>query len=223
MVAIGAAIKLLSPGPALFRQERVGFRGRRFMCLKFRTMHCGANTAAHEKYLAELIRTNRPMTKLDGHDPRLIPLARIARSTGLDELPQLFNVLRGEMSLIGPRPCTPSEYDAYTAEQRARTDALPGLTGLWQVSGKNRTTFNEMVELDVRYHETMSFRGDLAILFRTPRVLLEQLTETLAKRRTKVTPSPEALPVQTLNRLVRDANLGRSPERNSPFTELLGK
>ena len=223
MVGIGVGIKLLSPGPALFRQERVGFRGRRFMCLKFRTMHSGAETAGHENYLAELIKTNRPMTKLDGHDPRLIPLARIVRSTGLDELPQLFNVLRGEMSLIGPRPCTPSEYDAYTAEQRARTDTLPGLTGLWQVSGKNRTTFNEMVELDVHYLKTMSFRGDLAILFRTPMVLLEQLTETLVKRKTKARSSPDALPIQTRNSPVRDANQGRSPERNSPFTELLGK
>jgi len=223
MVGIGLGIKLLSPGPALFRQERVGFLGRRFMCLKFRTMHCGAETAGHEKYLTELIKTNRPMTKLDGHDPRLIPLARIARSTGLDELPQLFNVLRGEMSLIGPRPGTPSEYDAYTAEQRARTDALPGLTGLWQVSGKNRTTFNEMVELDVRYHKTMSFRGDLAILFRTPKVLLEQLIETLFQRKTKAKPSPEALPIQTRHSPARDASHGRQPERNRPFTELLGK
>lgn len=223
MVGIGLGIKLLSPGPALFRQERVGFRGRRFMCLKFRTMHNGANTVAHEKHLAELIKTNRPMTKLDGQDPRLISLARIVRSTGLDELPQLFNVLRGEMSLVGPRPCTPSEYDAYTAEQRKRTDTLPGLTGLWQVSGKNRTTFNEMVELDVRYLKTMSFRGDLAILFRTPKVLLEQLTETLVERKTKVMPSPEALPVQIRHSPARDASHGRLPERNNPFTEILGK
>ena len=223
MVGIGAGIKLLSPGPALFRQERVGFRGQQFMCFKFRTMHSGANTAAHEKHLAELIKTNRPMTKLDGQDPRLIPLARIVRSTGLDELPQLFNVLRGEMSLVGPRPCTPSEYDAYTAEQQKRTDTLPGLTGLWQVSGKNRTTFNEMVELDVRYLKTMSFRGDLAILFRTPMVLLEQLTETLFQGKAKAKPSPEALPVQIRHSPAHDASHGRLPERNSPFTDLLGK
>ena len=183
MLGIAAGIKLLSRGPALFRQERVGFLGRRFMCLKFRTMHTGTNTVAHENYMTELIRSNRPMTKLDGRDIRLIPLAPMLRSTGLDELPQLFNVLRGEMSLVGPRPCTPLEYGAYSTEQKRRLATLPGLTGLWQVSGKNRTTFNEMVDLDIRYCRARSLWLDVGIMLRTPVVLLVQGAETLIDRK----------------------------------------
>ena len=182
MLGISAGIKCLSPGPVLFRQERVGQGGRRFVCLKFRTMHTGANTATHESYLTELIRSNRPMAKLDGHDPRLIPLAWMLRSAGLDELPQLFNVLMGEMSLVGPRPGTPSEFDAYTPQQRARTEMLPGLTGLWQVSGKNRTTFNEMIDLDVCYARTLCLTLDLAIMLRTPVALMVQVVETVLAR-----------------------------------------
>ena len=175
MMFIGAGIKLLSSGPMLFRQERIGHRGRRFVCLKFRTMHTGADTGAHERHLAELMKSARPMTKLDGYDPRLIPLARVLRSTGLDELPQLFNVLRGEMSLVGPRPCTPQEYECYAKDQQVRFGAVPGLTGLWQVSGKNRTTFNEMVELDIRYLRTHCLSLDFGIMLRTPLVVLQQI------------------------------------------------
>jgi lipopolysaccharide/colanic/teichoic acid biosynthesis glycosyltransferase len=182
MLGLGAAIKILSPGPVLFRQERIGLGGRRFVCFKFRTMHAGTNTAAHEKHLAELIQSGRPMTKLDGHDPRLIPLARLLRSTGLDELPQLFNVIRGEMSIVGPRPCTPKEYEAYSISQRARTGMLPGLTGLWQVNGKNHTTFNEMIELDIRYINALSFWRDLAIILRTPVTLVVQVREMFPGR-----------------------------------------
>ena len=182
MLGIGAAIKILSPGPVLFRQARIGLGGKPFVCLKFRTMHAGTNTAAHEKHVAELVQSNRPMTKLDGHDPRLIPLARLLRSTGFDELPQLLNVIRGEMSIVGPRPCTPKEYEAYSAEQRGRSGTLPGLTGLWQVNGKNDTTFREMVKLDLNYVSTMSFWLDLTIILRTPLVLLGQVAEILPKK-----------------------------------------
>ncbi len=212
MVVIGAAIRLLSPGPVLFRQKRVGLGGTRFVCLKFRTMHTGANTVAHEKYLAELIRSNRPMAKLDGHDPRLIPLARSLRSAGLDELPQLFNVLRGEMSLVGPRPCTPQEYNAGSRAQRERLATLPGLTGLWQVSGKNRTTFNEMVALDVHYARTLCLRLDLAIMLRTPVVLLAQVAETLREGMAAGSPAGRIC-------LVPGAGHARSPDPN-PWWQL---
>jgi lipopolysaccharide/colanic/teichoic acid biosynthesis glycosyltransferase len=185
MAGISAAIKILSPGPVLFRQERVGLGGRCFECLKFRTMHTGAATSVHEKHVTDLIRSNRPMRKLDGDDPRLIPLAWILRSSGLDELPQLFNVLRGEMSLVGPRPCTTQEYKSYSPSQRARSETLPGLTGLWQVSGKNRTTFNEMIELDIRYLKTSCLWLDVGIMLRTPVVLLADIVETIFHRQIK--------------------------------------
>lgn len=202
MIGISAIIKLLSPGPLLFRQERVGLGGTRFVCLKFRTMQAGASTGGHENYLAELMKSGRPMTKLDGADSRLIPLAWLLRSTGLDELPQLFNVLRGEMSLIGPRPCTPQEYNGYTAAQKARSATLPGLTGLWQVSGKNRTTFHEMIALDLRYCETLSFGHDLSILLRTPVAVFEQVKETILHRLSKRPrlSGTAALPSQELHR-----------------------
>ena len=183
VVGIGAAIKLVSPGPVLFRQERVGLGGQRFVCLKFRSMQTGASTSTHENHFADLMKSSRPMKKLDAEDRRLIRGARILRASGLDELPQLFNVLRGEMSLIGPRPCTPQEYNNYTAAQKARFGTLPGLTGLWQVSGKNKTTFNEMIALDIRYLETLSFWRDVSILLRTPVAVLEQVAETVQKRK----------------------------------------
>src|SRR5215475_14659707 len=104
------------------------------------------------------------MVKLDAQsDPRLVPFGTVLRASGLDELPQLFNVLRGEMSIVGPRPCIPYEYELYQPAQRARFDAVPGLTGLWQVSGKNRTTFEEMVRLDIEYSQNLTLWSDLKI------------------------------------------------------------
>jgi lipopolysaccharide/colanic/teichoic acid biosynthesis glycosyltransferase len=122
------------------------------------------------------------MAKLDRDDPRLIPLGRMLRSSGLDELPQFFNVLHGEMSVVGPRPCTPQEYEAFTPAQRTRSETLPGLTGLWQVSGKNHTTFNEMIELDLRYLKTSCFWLDVCIVLLTPMVLMGQILETIIDR-----------------------------------------
>jgi len=192
MFMIGMVIKFVSPGPVLFRQQRIGLHGTHFVCLKFRTMHTAASTSAHEKHLAELMRSNRPMTKLDKNDPRLIPLGALLRSTGLDELPQLFNVLRGEMSLVGPRPCTLREYEAYSLSQRVRSGTLPGLTGLWQVSGKNRTTFNEMIELDIRYVNTRRLWLDLGIILRTPVALFVQVVETMSQKNLGVPPHHSA-------------------------------
>lgn len=125
------------------------------------------------------------MRKLDAvGDSRLIPGGWLLRASGADELPQLLNVLRGDMSLVGPRPCVPYEYEQYTAPQRARFSTLPGLTGLWQVSGKNRTTFADMIRLDIEYSRTKSLLLDLKIMARTFPALGAQILETQFLRRT---------------------------------------
>jgi lipopolysaccharide/colanic/teichoic acid biosynthesis glycosyltransferase len=164
---IAVAIKLSSKGPVLFTQERVGIFGSRFLLYKFRTMRYGADTRVHEAHTAGLIAGDKPMTKLDAKDDRLISCGRVLRLTGLDELPQLINVLRGEMSIVGPRPCLPSEYCRYSAHDLERFYTPPGITGLWQVSGKNRTTFSEMIDLDIRYVQRRSLWLDLKIIMKT--------------------------------------------------------
>jgi len=185
MFVIWLIIKCLSPGPAFFRQERIGYLGRSFTCFKFRTMVVNADTGIHQGHLRGLISSNVPMKKLDVKgDPRLIPCALMIRSLGLDELPQIFNVLRGEMSLVGPRPCLPYEYENYTPRHRRRFEAAPGLTGLWQVSGKNQTTFEEMINLDIYYARHQSLWLDLKILFKTLPAIVTQTREVGAKPRT---------------------------------------
>ena len=167
-LVIALAIKAVSRGPVLFKQMRVGYLGRPFWCLKFRSMVPDAATHVHEGHLQRLITSNSAMTKLDSHgDPRLIPGGLWLRSLGLDELPQIINILRGEMSLVGPRPCLPYEYENYSPHQRQRCGTLPGLTGLWQISGKNRTTFEEMINFDLQYAATKSPWLDLKILLLT--------------------------------------------------------
>ncbi|MEP6686024.1 MAG: sugar transferase, partial [Verrucomicrobiota bacterium] len=161
-------IKIVSPGPIFYRQERIGYRRNSFMMFKFRSMKVNVETQTHEYHLERLIQADGPMTKLDASgDPRLIPGGRIFRATGLDELPQIFNVLRGEMSLVGPRPCTRHEFARYQTWQLERVDAPPGLTGYWQVNGKNKTTFSEMVAMDIFYKKNMSVWLDLGILLKT--------------------------------------------------------
>ncbi len=168
MILITLWIKLVSPGPTFYKQERVGYQGRRFMILKFRSMKVNVETRSHEQHFENLIKANSPMAKLDAvGDPRLIAGGRLLRALGLDELPQLLNVLRGEMSLVGPRPCTPKEFEHYDAWHRERVKAPPGLTGFWQVNGKNRTTFTEMIAMDVYYADHMSACLDLEILLKT--------------------------------------------------------
>ena len=179
MALIAVVVKIASPGPVLFHQKRMGLKGRTFGCLKFRSMKVDAETRVHEDYLKKLIVTNCPMTKLDVEgDPRLIPLGRFFRATGLDELPQIFNVIRGEMSLVGPRPCTPYEFEQYEGWHKERFRAVPGLTGLWQVSGKNKTTFNEMILLDIQYAEHASAWMDIKIMLKTFPVLFSQIQES---------------------------------------------
>jgi len=193
---IALIIKLGSPGPVIFRQERVGYKGQRFVCYKFRTMHAGAETASHQGHTAQLIKSSAPMTKLDAvKDSRIIPFGSILRATGLDELPQLINVLRGEMSIVGPRPCVGYEYEMYEAWQKRRFDSVPGLTGLWQVSGKNRTTFNQMINLDIEYSEQSSLWLDLKIMLKTVPALVTQCCDQRAKRKQARTAAVQATAV----------------------------
>jgi lipopolysaccharide/colanic/teichoic acid biosynthesis glycosyltransferase len=183
-VAVALIVKLSSPGPILFRQRRIGYRGQEFTCLKFRSMQHKADTEFHEKHTQHLIKSQVPMTKLDGKkDPRVVPFGSALRVTGLDELPQLINVLKGEMSIVGPRPCLPSEAEVYQSWHRRRFNAVPGLTGLWQVSGKNRTTFNQMVQLDIEYSERLNLLLDLQIIVKTLPALWVQCQDTRAQRR----------------------------------------
>ena len=185
---IAILVRVVSAGPVLFRQERVGHLGRRFMCLKFRTMALGAETATHQEHLRQLIHSDAPMVKLDAQgDARIIPFGVWLRSSGLDELPQLINVLRGEMSLVGPRPCMAYEYGDFLPWQRERFNTLPGLTGLWQVSGKNRTTFAEMIEMDINYASNKTLRGDLAIISMTLPVMLGQVWSAWKRKALRLT------------------------------------
>jgi lipopolysaccharide/colanic/teichoic acid biosynthesis glycosyltransferase len=183
-------IRSVSTGPFLFRQERVGYLGRRFMCFKFRTMFVDADTAMHQGHLHHLMNSNTPMMKMDSRgDPRIIPFGLFLRASGLDELPQLINVLRGEMSLVGPRPCLPYEYDKYLPWQKERFGTVPGLTGLWQVSGKNKTTFVEMIQLDIKYAKNKSLWWDLKIILMTIPALIIQMLETRQAKQTLPAPA----------------------------------
>ena len=202
---VAIIMSISSPGPIFFRQERVGFQGRRFKLYKFRTMHVGAATSAHQAHFAQLIKSNAPMLKMDAkRDTRLIASGWLLRASGLDELPQIINVMRGEMSIVGPRPCIPYEYEQYSADQRQRFRTVPGLTGLWQVSGKNRTTFDRMIELDVAYARRKSFWLDCAIIARTPLSICIQIVDTWRARRPRrdaasvasPLPSPSPVPLE---------------------------
>jgi len=180
---IAATIRLVSEGPIFFKQERVGRNGRKFMCYKFRTMRVGAASTSHEGHLRQLIYSDAPMTKMDARgDSRIIPCGVFLRATGLDELPQLINVARGEMSIVGPRPCLPYEAEHYLPWQRERFNVAPGLTGLWQVRGKNKTTFTQMIRLDIEYSRRLGLLLDLGIILKTVPVLLMQVTESKTKK-----------------------------------------
>jgi lipopolysaccharide/colanic/teichoic acid biosynthesis glycosyltransferase len=187
MIAIAVAVRLDSRGPAMFRQRRVGYREREFTVYKFRSMRLDADEERHRQYISALIGTDDAAAAraetADGDDAgetlyklavddRITPVGRRIRSWSVDELPQLFNVVLGDMSLVGPRPAIPYEVESYPAWYSKRFAVKPGLTGLWQVSGRNQRTYEEMVSLDIDYAENRSFLGDLAILARTPRAVL---------------------------------------------------
>lgn len=185
MGLIAGWIRVCSRGPALLRQERIGRNGKCFVLYKFRTMKMNADTDQHASYVRRLVKFDRPMIKLDllCH-AELIAGGCLLRTSGLDELPQLLNVLRGEMSLVGPRPCLPGEYSFFTPSQRERFDALPGLTGIWQVQGKNQASFREMNAMDIHYVRHASASMDLYIMLRTPAALLRQMLLALRHKRT---------------------------------------
>ncbi|HEX6674141.1 MAG TPA: sugar transferase [Actinomycetes bacterium] len=178
LLAVALLVRLTSPGPALFKQTRLGHCERPFTIFKFRTMWVGGDDSAHRRYVAQLLNETSPpfggrpgLYKLVG-DPRVTPLGALLRRTSVDELPQLFNVLRGEMSLVGPRPAQPWEVELFRPQYRARFLVKPGITGLWQVSGRNHVTMRQALELDVRYVETRNLGLDLGIIWRTiPAVL----------------------------------------------------
>lgn len=180
---IAALVKLKSPGPVFFRQSRVGEHGRSFMMLKFRTMrvNADADNAIHKEFVSQLINSAAP-TGGDAaketpfkivNDPRVTSIGRLLRKTSLDELPQLWNVLIGDMSLVGPRPPLAYEVQQYKAWHYRRVlEAKPGITGLWQVNGRSRTTFDDMVRLDLRYAKNPSAWADIKILLATPRAVI---------------------------------------------------
>ena len=173
---VASYIKLTSDGPVLFKQERVGLGCKTFTCYKFRSMHVNAETTSHQSHIKNLMELNVPMVKIDNKgDSRLIPGAKFLRSTGLDELPQLWNVLKGDMSIVGPRPCIPYEFKQFKTWHKERFNTLPGITGLWQVNGKNRTTFQRMMELDVEYTRNCSPLMDIRIMINTIPAIVKQV------------------------------------------------
>jgi lipopolysaccharide/colanic/teichoic acid biosynthesis glycosyltransferase len=177
MLVVALAIRLTSPGPALFRQSRIGLGERPFTMLKFRTMANGADDRVHQAFnrrelLGELDGSTPDGIYKPANDNRITPLGRVLRRYSIDELPQLINVLKGEMSLVGPRPALSWEVALFTAEERLRHRLPPGITGLWQVSGRNLLSMKQMLALDLRYCEQASLRLDLAILLRTPKAAL---------------------------------------------------
>jgi lipopolysaccharide/colanic/teichoic acid biosynthesis glycosyltransferase len=178
LAAIALAIKLTSKGPVIFEQERLGQFGAKFKCLKFRTMYTDNDPKVHREYVQNFISGQTNSSNRNGaepvvykltNDPRVTAIGRFLRKSSLDEFPQFWNVLRGEMSLVGPRPPVPYEFEMYDFWHRRRVLELkPGVTGLWQVNGRSRTCFDDMVRLDLRYSQTWSLWLDLKILVATP-------------------------------------------------------
>lgn len=183
ILVVATAIKLTSKGPVFFRQQRIGQYGVPFVFLKFRSMYVNNDSRIHQEYVRELIAGRAAQHGANGNgqgvykltrDERITKLGSFLRRTSLDELPQFVNVLRGDMSLVGPRPPLPYEVEAYDIWHRRRVlEAKPGITGLWQVSGRNRIAFDEMVRLDLRYARAWNLWLDLKILLQTPKAMAE--------------------------------------------------
>ncbi|MBN1981809.1 MAG: sugar transferase [Chitinivibrionales bacterium] len=179
-VIVAAIIKLTSAGPVIFAQERIGIGGKKFTVYKFRTMYTNNDESIHRAYINKFI-TNNDAHTTEGdtkiykmqHDPRITPVGRFIRKVSLDELPQFFNVLRGDMSLVGPRPSLAYEVAIYKTWHRARVlETKPGITGFWQVEGRSLTNFDEMVRMDIRYIKKRSFWWDIKLLLKTPLVMI---------------------------------------------------
>ncbi|MBN1759946.1 MAG: sugar transferase [Chitinispirillaceae bacterium] len=179
-IIIALFVKITSKGPVLFRQNRVGKDGKLFTMYKFRSMYVNNDEAAHREYMAKLIKgqiegetgkNGERIFKLTS-DPRITPVGRFLRKTSLDEIPQFFNVLKGDMSLVGPRPALGYEVDQYDLWHRRRVIAKPGITGFWQLNGRSLTTFDGMVRMDINYIERSTLLSDLILIFKTPFILL---------------------------------------------------
>ena len=168
MLLVGLFIRLQDGGPVFFVQERRGFGGVSFTCMKFRTMRSDA-----EDVLGNLLATNSEMaaewrtTQKLRDDPRITKMGHFLRKTSIDELPQLLNIIRGEMSVVGPRPIVEDEVRRYGDQIKSYDSIRPGVTGLWQINGRNDTTYEERIEMDVEYAENVSLMGDLVILIRS--------------------------------------------------------
>jgi len=181
LIGVTLAVRFDSRGPAFFRQRRVGYREREFTLYKFRSMRVDADPRGHQEYVTALIKGKdanpgggrENLYKL-AVDNRITSVGRWIRRWSLDELPQLFNVVKGDMTLVGPRPAIPYEVSEYPAWYRERFSVKPGLTGYWQVSGRNERTYEEMVRLDIEYAERRSLGLDLQILLKTPLVVLSR-------------------------------------------------
>jgi lipopolysaccharide/colanic/teichoic acid biosynthesis glycosyltransferase len=181
IMLISLAIKLTTPCPVLFRQERLGYKGKKFTFLKFRSMYHNCDDSIQKEYMVKFInKQNEKHSDKSGHcsfhkmtdDPRITPLGRLLRQTSLDELPQLYNVLCGEMSLVGPRPPIAYEVDKYCSWHKRRVlEVKPGITGLWQVEGRSVASFDEAVRLDIHYAENWNLLLDLKIIFKTFKVV----------------------------------------------------
>ncbi len=184
MLVAALLIKLLSKGPIFFRQVRIGYSGKPFTCWKFRTMHENADPELHRKHVENLIANDLPLVKLDTTgDKRLIPGGAVLRAACIDELPQLINVLLGDMSIVGPRPCMEYEYKQLLPWHRQRFNSPPGMTGLWQVRRRSDTNFSEMMELDLEYVTNRSLWLDLSIVLQTVPAVLTQSKENRAAKR----------------------------------------
>jgi lipopolysaccharide/colanic/teichoic acid biosynthesis glycosyltransferase len=181
MVVVAVLVRVTSPGPVLFRQVRVGQFGQRFEMYKFRTMRTGCSDRLHREYVSRLMTdqacgTQGGLFKL-GADPRVTRIGAVLRSWSLDELPQLFNVVRGDMALVGPRPMLPFEVELMQDRHRDRFTVPPGITGLWQISGRSMLTMPQALDLDVEYARSRSLGLDLRILAKTIPVVLGSAQE----------------------------------------------
>ena len=180
-LAIALLIKLTSKGPVFFKQERVGEDGKGFALFKFRTMRIDCDDSLHREFTRKFIQGRLPEPSLDADknrvykmtdDPRITAVGGFLRKTSLDELPQFINILLGEMTIVGPRPPLPYEYECYDEWHKLRLKVRPGLTGLWQVSGRSTVPFHEMVMMDIYYIENWSVLLDLKIIMKTVPVML---------------------------------------------------
>jgi len=175
IACLALLVRLDSPGPALYRQERVGRHGHRFRIWKFRSMYVNSDPAPHHQLAAAWFKADDSVRGYKSRrDPRVTRMGRFLRRTSLDELPQLINVLGGEMSLVGPRPAIPYELAYYAPAYFDRQKLLPGITGLWQVLGRTNIPFEEMIKLDYLYVTNWSLWGDVKLLCRTLPVVLQR-------------------------------------------------